>query len=507
MMQRKFANTRRSALSIGETFLVLCGLIAVTFLWYRNNDWTVLTGDDLHLINMFEQNGLWKTMFCQEFIELGKIRPVSMLLTYFSYILCGLSFEKYYILNRIALPLTALVIYLLCKKMGINKWLAGVTAVLIIICPFSGYGVWQVYGICEIASLLLCAVSIYLLLCYYYSDKQKATLLLTMANATAFLTIILNAERFMYLLAIYLIVVVMKKQGTLYKLTHIGIYIAAIIVRTVLLVASGSQILGTGRGGMESLLNTFIPNALRGFVNVCGFALGDEWHGGFSLFNIPSWILLLSAIKMILFFSLCVHTTYMCLKYKDKYELGNAIILIFCIFGLFSYALVGTTHGEDRFLWISYASCVMFICRCMTPFFRKETNYLMIKKLSSVILIVLFSTSDAYYLANKEHAHFRYSQVMAETSCENIKKLDDYQSANNVFLIGASDYHYVYDEGNFFKYYLFENPVHVQYFENSTDLANEVKQKSELGEKTIILQPDNSYPIPYGVSANWAENK
>lgn len=504
-MQGNLIDTRKKLLRIGEAFLVLCGLTLLIFLWYRNNDWTVLVGDDLHLINMFEQHGLWNTMFSEEFIQLGKVRPVSMLLTFFSYSLCGLNFEKYYILNRIALSLSAFTIYSICKKIDISKWLACVTATLIVICPFNEYGVWQVYGICEIASLLLCVISIRLLLCYFYSDKQTISFRFTLANAFVFFVIVMNAERFMYLFAIYFIAVIIKKQKMFHKLAHIGIYVSAIALRIILLVMSGSPILGTGRGEVGSLLDTFIPNALRAFVNMFGFALGDEWHGRFSLFQIPSWILLLSAIKMLLVFCLGIHTVYMCLKHRDRYELGNLIILGFCILSLFCYALVGTTHGEDRFIWIPYASCVMFICRCISPYFHNAAKLFDKKRIVSIIALLLFSASDAYYLANKVHAHFRYSQVMAETSCENIRKLDNYQSADNVFLIGNSDYHYVYDEGNFFKYYLFDEPVYVQYFENYTDLSNAVEQKKVLGEKTIILQPDNSYPIPYGVEANWAD--
>lgn len=42
------------------------------------------------------------------------------------------------------LSLSAFTIYSVCKKIEMKKWLAGVAAALIIICPFSEYGVWQV---------------------------------------------------------------------------------------------------------------------------------------------------------------------------------------------------------------------------------------------------------------------------------------------------------------------------------------------------------------------------
>ena len=102
-------------------FVILVSFFAITFIWYRNNKWSVLMGDDLIAIGNPKEVGFWRTLFSPENISLGKVRPVSTILLYFIYLACGLSYKKYYFVLRLLLVISAFVIFELSKRTGVKE--------------------------------------------------------------------------------------------------------------------------------------------------------------------------------------------------------------------------------------------------------------------------------------------------------------------------------------------------------------------------------------------------
>ena len=107
---------------------------------------------------------------------------------------------------------------------------------------------------------------------------------------------------------------------------------------------------------------------------------------------------------------------------------------------------------------------------------------------------------NGYYVKNKVHVHYRYSQEMAQTCFENVSTLVEEKPVENIYCIKPSDYNWVFCGDIFFRYYIDKN-VNVYYY-NTWD---EVDINS-LTENTIIVYPDDNHPIPYGTDACWIED-
>ena len=141
-----------------EYTLVLILLAIFVFVWYRNNHWSVLMGDDLIAVNEFDTLGLKNSLLSSADLAMGKFRPIQKIILWFAYLLCGIKYKKYYLLTRIVLVIISFIIYLLIRKMEIGYIKAVIITFFLITCPFSAYGAWQYIGITESFSLLCCII-------------------------------------------------------------------------------------------------------------------------------------------------------------------------------------------------------------------------------------------------------------------------------------------------------------------------------------------------------------
>lgn len=450
-------------------------------------------GDDLNTIGAFREFGFWESLASPLNLAAGKIRPISTLLLYSSYILCGIDYKWYYFLTRLVLAFVSCVIFRVCKKMGIKSLCAYMVSVFTIICSFSAYGVWQVIGLCETFSLFCCIMTLFFNHLIIYSSVPSQIYKYAIYCTLFFSLLIFNAERFMYLFVIYAIVMIFKSELPMRKrLGIILLYFLPIIIRNFLLRTLGADPLGTGREGVQILILTIIPYAIKGFVNMLGFALGDNWHGGFTLLQIPSSILVISAFRMGLFFGIAYKAFVEWIRHKEKGNFEVIVLYLFSLTSLFSYALVAATHGEDRFLWVSY------VCYCIA--FMKYVSAHADMKIFQVGVVVLCASIiylDNYYLVNKVHVHYRYSQEMAQTCIENIQKLNDYEKVDVICCVKPNDYYWVFGNQYFFDLYV--NPNIVTYYYNDFDEID----KSTIGQNAIVVYPDANYSIPYGTQACW----
>lgn len=486
---------------------VVISLFALTFIWYQNNHWSVLMGDDIIAVSGFQTLGFWENLVNPADIAMGKVRPISKILLYVVYLIGGVDYKKYYIVTRILIAVAASIVYILLRRMNLDLFKAFVVAGMMVICPFSAYGAWQYIGVCEIFSLLCCVMcGFYMYQILYEKDKIIRYVLWC---TLWFALLIFNAERFMYLIAVFALVVFMHDSISIKdKLFSTIILFLPIIIRSLILKMMGSIALGTGRSDIYTLIETLIPYALRGFVNIFGFSLGDSWHGGFDITQISAWILMISACRMFM----CIGVLFEALKKfclrKRKVDLEILMWYLFSLTSLFSYALVGATHGEDRFLWTSYAFYLIAISRYLSSLEDDEKilfsskYYGVIKRIVPIFCTILLVCSNYYYLISKIHVHYRYSQEMAETAIENIYNLDSYESVENIACVKPNDYFWVFGDQSFFKIYLNEN-VNVYYYDSS-DLLN--ADREALGEKTIVIYLDADYKIPYGTKASWIIN-
>lgn len=475
-------------------FVILVSFFAITFIWYRNNKWSVLMGDDLIAIGNLKEVGFWRTLFSPENISLGKVRPVSTILLYFIYLACGLSYKKYYFVLRLLLVISAFVIFELSKRTGVKEPYAYSISLFFITCPFSAYGVWQALGILEIFSLL-CSI-----FCSYYQYKviqspdKKSIRINAMLCTIAFALLIFNAERFMYLVAVFILVILANQKINYKEKAFLSVlYFSPIICRSILLHIAGSSTMETGRGNILTLFSTLGIYALKGFVNMLGFSLGDQWHGGFTLQELPLIILIISSLRVVVFIGIGFIVLINLLKsnYSKKY-FEILIMYLFSLTSLFSYALVGATHGEDRFLWIPYIYYLFALTKYISNCEEFKMHVLSIALVALTILI-----SNFYYITNKVHVHFRYSQEMAQTCIENIKNLENYETVQNVCCVKPNDYFWIFGNQLFFNLYVSEN-TNVFYYDSFDEIDAQLKT-----ENTIVVFIDEDYPIPYGTAACW----
>lgn len=483
-------------------------LLLITFIWYRNNHWSVLMGDDIAAVNEFRTLGLRYNLINSADVALGKIRPISKIMLYVAYRICNLNYNNYYMMTRVLLSLTSFIIVRLLRRMDITFFKAISIAGLIIICPFSMYGVWQYIGICEIWSLLCC------MLCGYYIWRILYETNVVMIRRQVWLVtlwftlLIYNAERFMYLLAVFVLVIFTHKLLNIKdKLIQSFKICIPIIIRFVFLKAIGSDTLATGRGSIESEFLTLIAYALRGFVNMMGFSLGEIWHGGFQLTQIPNFILALSAVRIFL----CLGVLYDVIKkliYKwEKKYFEIVVWYLFSFTSLFSYALVGAVSGEDRFLWVSYAFYLIAIGRYLTgldymELLNRKKAYRLFKYIVPIMCTLLLIYSNYFYFRNKVYVHYRYSQEIAETAIEKIVNLADYATVENIVCVGMkNDYMWVFQNQIFFKLYINDN-IDTYYFDSFDELN---AQRDGLSKRTMVAYPASDYETPIATDVVWLE--
>lgn len=451
-------------------------------------------GDDLTAIGSFQENGFWGTLYNPYNISLGKVRPVSIILLYFVYVICGIDYAKYYLIARILLAISTYFVFILCRKVEIKTSCAYAISVIIITCPFSAYGVWQVLGILEIFSLLCCVWCLYFQYKIIRCCDKKAITHNVIYCSIIFALLIFNAERFMYLVAVFELVILLNKYLNIKNKFFLGIiYFLPIIVRSVLLHMAGASAVGTGRGSILALFSTLGAYTLKAFVNMLGFSLGDQWHGGFTLYELPLVILIISSLRVFIFIGIAFNVLVN--QIKDLNNQNNFevfVMYVFSITSLFSYALVGSTHGEDRFLWVPYIYYLLalgkYISNC-----KPEKIYIW----QTVIVLITILSSNYYYMVNKIHVHFRYSQEMAQTCINSIKNIENRDLVENVCCIYSRDYFWVFGNQYFFKLYVNEK-VNTYYYDTFEDVEDYINKES-----TLLVFPDADYPIPYGSKACW----
>lgn len=310
----------------------------------------------------------------------------------------------------------------------------------------------------------------------------------------AFALLIFNAERFMYLVAVFILVILANQKINYKEKAFLSVlYFSPIICRSILLHIAGSSTMETGRGSILTLFSTLGIYALKGFVNMLGFSLGDQWHGGFTLQELPLIILIISSLRVVVFIGIGFIVLINLLKsnYSKKY-FEILIMYLFSLTSLFSYALVGATHGEDRFLWIPYIYYLFALTKYISNCEEFKMHVLSIALVALTILI-----SNFYYITNKVHVHFRYSQEMAQTCIENIKNLENYETVQNVCCVKPNDYFWIFGNQLFFNLYVSEN-TNVFYYDSFDEIDAQLKT-----ENTIVVFIDEDYPIPYGTAACW----
>lgn len=491
MNKVKFIEKKRAFLF---NLLILFSFFIITFVWYRNNNWKVLMGDDLIAIGSFQENGFWKTLYNPDNISLGKIRPVSIILLYFVYIICGIEYAKYYFVLRLLLVISIYFVFVLCRKMEIKLPYAYVISLTMLTCPFSAYGVWQALGILEIFSLLCCVC------CLYFQYKiigcciQKKIYYNVIYCSIIFALLIFNAERFMYLVAVFELVVLLNKYLTIKEKGFLSIiYFLPIIARSVLLHAVGASAVGTGRGSILALFSTLGAYTLKAFVNMLGFSLGDQWHGGFTLYDLPLVILIISSLRVFIFIGIAFNVLVNFIKKENSRNNFEVIVMyVFSITSLFSYALVGATHGEDRFLWVPYVYYLLALGKYVSNS-KPEKIYIW----QSTIVLITILASNYYYIVNKIHVHFRYSQEMAQTCIDSINNIENWNLVENVCCINSRDYFWVFGDQYFFKMYVNEN-LNTYYYDTFEDIDSYINK-----EDTLLVFPDADHLIPYGAKACW----
>lgn len=483
-----------------EFLRVVVILTIITFIWYRNNHWSVVMGDDLIAINGFSSLGFWGNLFNSSDIAMGKIRPIQKIMLWIVYIICGTDYRKYYFITRLFIVFTASITYSLARSEDLDKIKAIILSILLVICPFSAYGAWQYIGISESFSLLCCMV--YGFFTYrLFNDKDSVKYKRVIVLSTLwFSVLIFNAERFMYLVAVMVFLILIKVEiRWKQKLLYIALSASPIILRSILLKILGSVSLGTGRSSVWTLMNTLVPYAIKGYINMLGFSIGDSWHGGFTITQINSAILIISYIRVFIFMGI-LYSSLKLIFIEKKYHYTEIWLwYLFSLTSLFSYALVGETHGEDRFLWIPYCFYLIGILRYLTLVTKENVNlskHIILAILSTTILVML---SNYYYLVSKTHVHFRYSQEMAQTAIESARNLEGIDEVQNIACVKTGDYPWVFYGNSFFRFYL-KNDVNVFYYDSASQLLDDV---SILGTNTIVIYPDSLYTIPYGAQAMW----
>ena len=476
--------------------IVFLSIIAFTFIYYPNNSWEVLMGDDLTAVSNYVEEGLWGVLFNPINAQMGKVRPVSTILLYLSYLLCGLDFSKYYLLNRLMLAGGAFLIAHISYRLGVNKIGAFLVSILLISTPFSSYAVWQMIGVCETLSLVLCIAFLFLVIKISEGSERQNIRKNVLLCFAVFTVIIFNAERFMYLIVLFVFAMAINRAIALKeKVIYTIIMSTPIIARTIFINLSGGTSLNTGRGEVDSLIGDMTAYAIRGAVNMYGFSIGDQWHGGFDFFSLPTYILIIASCFLLTSIGIFFWALSNYIKERNKSALTILIIFLMSYSSLFSYALVGETHGEDRFLWISYVS----VCLGMILYFSKTIQSK--KCLYGVLALNFFLViMNGYYVKNKVHVHYRYSQEMAQTCFENVSTLVEEKPVANICCIKPGDYNWVFCGNIFFRYYIDKN-VNVYYYNTWDELDINL-----LAGNTIIVYPDENHPIPYGTEACWIED-
>lgn len=480
---------RRKTISNG---LIYISFFAVILLWFGITRFHYIMGDDLiYIYDRFARNGFIKTFMNPDSLGAGKLRPIAYMVLYIPYLICGKDYSKYFLFNELALGCLTIAIFRICQKINIKKFYAYITAVMVVITPFSTYAVYQVFGICEIFSLLCCIIFIYFTILLYNTTDIHMIMKYNLEIAVVFFLLIFNAERFIYIIIPFSLVVLLKKDHkVIHKFFSVLAVCTPIILRQVIYYAMRIDSISTGRGEATDLMGTLVAFALKGLVNMMGFSIGDQWHGGFQIQEISQYILIINiCVSMAFIFLICRGIS----KCIEKRKLSDwVIVFIFSISSLFCYALVGETHGEDRFLWIPYLLCLISI-------FKFITDNTPGKKVNIVIIIVFcfIAISDKYYMQVKDHVHYRYSEVMAQTCMENMKNLNGLENITDIVCIGATDYEWVFGDQLFFHYYI-SSDIDTHYYEAYSDIPEFLKS-----ETTVIVYPDSEYSIPYGVTVEW----
>ena len=473
--------------------LVFVSLVLIMCIWYPNNNWKVIMGDDLIAVTGFKDRGFIGTLLNPENAQMGKVRPVSTIILYIVYKICNLSYAKYFLINRIVLIIVAYLIYYLSQKMDINKLFAFLIAILVITTPFSSYGVWQMIGICESFSLLCCVLCLYYISRLILCENQKYIKKSIFWCTIWFALLIFNAERFMYLIAVFLFVVILcNKLNIKEKICGIITLCMPIIVRTIIIGIAGGDSLNTGRGEATSLVGSLISYAIQGLINVFGFSIGQEWHGGYNYYSLPSYILLVGCFIALFSIGILYRSLEVWIKEKCNDSYVIVVMYMFSLSSLFSYALVASTHGEDRFLWVSY----IYLCIAIMRYFSINIQQNRSKYFVLIGVIIVF-VLNGYYVKNKIHVHYRYSQEMAQTCIDSINKLEGKNEIQNICCVKPSDYSWVFYGGVFFQYYVDEN-INVYFYDDFESIDYD-----KLGDKTVVVYPDENYAIPYGTTACW----
>lgn len=491
--------------------IVFAALLFVTFLWYPNNSWTTLMGDDLIAVTGFKSLGFWGMMTHPADIEMGKIRPIQKIILYIVYLCGGTEYKTHYVIARLFVFLLSLITYFVMRKMNIRPVFSLLASTLIIICPFSAYGAWQYIGITESFSCVCClfiAYNTYLLL--FQNDARK-DFFISVKTAIWFALLIFNAERFMYIIIVPFIVVLIKKNTKMaVRIAEATCLISPVLLRSIILIALGSNPLGTGRSDIRTMLSTIIAYAVKGLINMLGFSLGDPWHGGFLYMQLPAWTIVVAAIRVFVFVGVLFLSLHKVIHNKNERLVYLDIVIwyLFSLTSLFSYALVASTHGEDRFLWVSYLFYLIALSKYLMIEIRESSER--DRKLSKLMVVIPFSAlligtifTHVFYHGAKKLVHFRYSQELSQTAYDSITSVENYSSAKNYVFVSKNDYGWVFYGNSFIQYYI-DASAEAYYCNSIEELRNSYDLYGK--ETIVVIYQEAEHPGPYAAEAFWIDD-
>lgn len=462
--------------------LLFCFSFLFTYVKFKNVNYTVLMGDDIIYLYDFVSNNS-PLMILKNFgYVMAKYRPIYYLFMYLPVKFFGLHYQNYFLFNIVLFSVLSLVLYYVVYKIS-NKVLYGILAVsLMIMTPFNAYSIMQVYGSMEILSLLI--ISLIFLLCYQYyignATNKKCFLIFLLFFCSIFI-----AERNMCLALAIIFTILISQVKLLKKLFHCFIICIPLILKHVTTIISNSNMLQTGRGTVFELLNNVIAFSLKGFINIMGYSIGDEWHGGFKIYQISGIILLISTFIFIFVFSFI--TRYVSKNYKDLKT--TLIFFVFFLVNLLPYSLIALTHGEDRFLLTPYFILIIFLFYIARNFSLKNKNILV-----CICMLVAFKfIVDVYYNFNKDMIHFKYSQEIAQSVYEDVKKnINTNENVDVVFLNCGDEYKWIFADKLFMKYYFGQN-CDTHYFKTIDEIPNNILEDIN----TLFIVPDNNFDVPF----------
>lgn len=479
-------------------------ILVFVFLWFGKAKYTVIMGDDIiWLYNLIEKQTFLELIF--NFDQLaGKYRPIFFIFIYLPVKIFKLSYNYYFNFNKLVFSITIFSIYCIVSRITNKKYLGIVVCILCITTPFNAYFIGQVYGLMECLSVIFINIIFYLIL-IKYQERPKSHYIYYVSFL--FFLLIFTAERYMCILPAIYISILISKTKKYTKIKNCFVVSIPIIIRFALSkIFLGFDMFATGRGNVFELMNNFIAFTYKEIVNILGFAIGDQWHGGFLIQDIPTLVLLINTLFIIVLFiniyfcadhvknflsSAKNRTNYMDLISSFLIQYKQIIItLAFFVANLVPYALVAKTHGEDRFMFAPYLFLLIFLALTF--------NYLSFIKIKKSLLpimilcIILKIIPDAYYKSVKLHVNWKYSLEMAQTCYDDIKQKNLDLANKNIYFVNCSpDCVWIFADQDFMKLY-FNNSINTYYVDTLNDIPIDAND-----ENSIFIVPETNIVVPY----------